>query len=91
MRRLLLVLIAAALAAGVPAALAGVSDRVKAAPEGNEGVVFSQALGVTFTSPPDYRRGCCYDSNSGEWLGPKYEVAGYPTFTGDRSAHRDTP
>jgi hypothetical protein len=78
-------LIATALAAGVPLALAGVSDRVKAAPVGNEGVVFSQSLGVIFTSPPDYRRGCCYDSNSGEWLGPKYEVAGYPTFTGDSS------
>lgn len=84
MRRLALVF-AAALVAGVPLAFAGVSDRVKAAPEGNQGVVFSQALGVIFTSPPDYRRGCCYDSNSGEWLGPKYEVAGYPTFTGDSS------
>jgi hypothetical protein len=84
-QRLLPILIATALAAGVPLALAGVSDRVKAAPVGNEGVVFSQALGVIFTSPPDYRRGCCYDSNGGEWLGPKYEVAGYPTFTGDSS------
>lgn len=84
MRRFLPVLIVLGLAAA-PLAAAGVSDRVKAAPVGNEGVVFSQALGVIFTSPSDYRRGCCYDSDGGEWLGPKYEVAGYPTFTGDSS------
>ena len=85
MRRAVLVLATALLIAGVPLELAGVSDRVKAAPFGKEGQAFSPALSIVFTSPPDYRRGCCYDSNSGEWLGPKYEVAGYPTFTGDSS------
>lgn len=85
MRRFLLIMVLATLGFGVPLAYAGVSDRLKAAPPGNQGAVFSQSLGVFFTSPPDYRRGCCYDWNGGEWLGPRYEVAGHPNFSGDSS------
>ncbi len=36
-------------------------------------------------SPSEYRRGCCLDSNSGEWLGPRYADTSRPSIGGDSS------
>jgi hypothetical protein len=40
---------------------------------GNATDPFPDDLFVQVTSPPEYERGCCLDSNSGEWEGPPYE------------------
>jgi hypothetical protein len=65
-----------ACALAVPAA-AAVVDQVKVRDTGgNRMVVFTRTLVVRYASPPDYRRGCCYDTNGGEWLGPRYTAPG---------------
>lgn len=40
---------------------------------GNPTDPFPDDLFVQVTSPSEYQRGCCLDSNSGEWVGPEYE------------------
>ena len=83
MRRLALLGVLMLGLAAAPA-LAGVSDRVRAAPPGmNATAAFSAGLWINFTSPPDYRRGCCYDNDGGQWLGPRYAATGYPSLAGD--------
>jgi hypothetical protein len=58
-----------------PLALAGVVDRAQVGLQGrNETRGFSPSLYVVLASPPDYARGCCYDSDSGEWNGPRYQA-----------------
>ena len=85
MRRLALGCLLVAGVAAAPA-LAGVSDRVRAAPPGmNATAAFSAGLWINFTSPPDYRRGCCYDNDGGQWLGPRYAATGQPSLAGDSS------
>jgi Carboxypeptidase regulatory-like domain len=70
MRRLLTLLALGASIAAVPAA-AAVTDSVKVHDTGgNRMEVFTRALALVFQSPPDYARGCCYDTNGGEWVGP---------------------
>jgi hypothetical protein len=39
---------------------------------------YSPALAIVAVSPPEYKRGCCYDSNGGEWTGPRYVATGDP-------------
>jgi Carboxypeptidase regulatory-like domain len=81
-RRAAVLLVATLLAA--PAASGAVTDRVQVrATGGNRMAVFAPSLYVRFASPPDYRRGCCYDTNGGQWLGPRYAASGNPTLGGD--------
>ncbi|MEA2447964.1 MAG: hypothetical protein QOK47_1601 [Actinomycetota bacterium] len=49
---------------------------------GNPTDGFPEDLFVQVTSPPDYNRGCCQDSNSGEWVGPNYEASGDSSLSG---------
>ena len=42
--------------------------------EGNPTDHYSPTLAVTTLSPPEYNRGCCDDSNSGVWVGPRYQA-----------------
>lgn len=71
--RRVLVLFALTVLVAAPAAAAGVTDHVQVrATGGNRMAVFAPGLQLVYVSPPDYRRGCCYDTNGGEWLGPLY-------------------
>jgi hypothetical protein len=73
-RKALLVCLSAALAA-VPLALGQVTDRVQVGVAGrNVTRGFSPALFVQVASPPDYAKGCCYDGDSGQWVGPRYQT-----------------
>jgi len=51
--------------------------------EGNPTDHYSRTLAVTVLSPPEYVRGCCYDSNGGEWVGPRYQATGRPSLGGN--------
>jgi hypothetical protein len=78
----LAVVAAALLASGV--ALAQVEDRiVLKATGGNALAHYSSTLAAVVVSPPEYSRGCCYDSNGGEWTGPRYQATGLATLGGD--------
>jgi hypothetical protein len=46
--------------------------------EGNPTDHYSPALAVSALSPPEYERGCCYDHNGGEWVGPRYQATARP-------------
>lgn len=75
MRRLpVAVLVLMALALAAPVASAAVIDRVKVGvPARNVTAGLSPALGVVLLAPVEYgSRGCCYDGDSGQWLGPEY-------------------
>jgi hypothetical protein len=48
--------------------------------EGNPTDHYSPALAITVVSPPEYKRGCCHDSNGGEWVGPRYEATARPSL-----------
>lgn len=74
---------AAALALA-PAAAAQVTETAQVhGLEGNKTAHFSRDLRVVVPSPSEYRRGCCLDSNSGEWLGPRYADTSRPSIGGD--------
>ena len=74
--------VAALAAAGL--ALAQVEDRiVLRATGGNDLAHYSPTLAVVAVSPPEYARGCCYDSNGGEWTGPRYQATGRASLGGD--------
>jgi hypothetical protein len=87
MRRLVFALAVPFIAlATVAVALGAVEDRVGIRINGgNDTAKYSPSLMVRVLSPPDYRRGCCYDSNGGEWLGPRYQATGLATLGADAS------
>jgi hypothetical protein len=67
-----------------PFVLAAVQDRITLRGlEGNPSDHYSPALAIVAVSPPEYKRGCCYDSNGGEWTGPRYEATGRPSLGAD--------
>lgn len=67
-----------------PLVLAGVQDRISLRGQsGNPTDHYSPALAIVAVSPPEYKRGCCYDSNGGEWAGPRYEATGRPSLGAD--------
>ena len=70
--------------AAAPFVLAGVQDRIPLRGQaGNPSDHYSPALAIVAVSPPEYKRGCCYDSNGGEWVGPRYQATGRPSLGGD--------
>ena len=72
--------IAALAATGLALALTQVEDRISLkATGGNVLEHYSPALAIVAVSPAEYRRGCCYDSNGGEWTGPRYVASGDPS------------
>jgi hypothetical protein len=74
--------ISALVAVGV--AFAQVQDRiVLKATGGNDLAHYSPTLAITVVSPPEYKRGCCYDTNGGEWTGPRYQATGRPSLGAD--------
>lgn len=78
MRRRVILAFAAVVALGAAGlAWAQVQDRIVVRPlEGNATAHYSPALAVVVNSPPEYSRGCCYDTNGGEWTGPRYQATG---------------
>lgn len=67
-----------------PVVVAQVQDRITLRPlEGNASAHYSPTLAIVAASPPEYKRGCCYDTNGGEWTGPRYEATGRPSLGGD--------
>jgi hypothetical protein len=67
-----------------PLVLAEVRDRVTLRGQsGNPTDHYSPSLAIVAASPPEYKRGCCYDSNGGEWTGPRYQATGRPSLGGD--------
>jgi len=48
--------------------------------EGNPTDHYSPTLAMAVVSPAEYKRGCCHDSNGGEWTGPRYEATGRPSL-----------
>jgi hypothetical protein len=83
-RRVTIVLATGAALAAAGLALAQVEDRiVLKATGGNDLAHYSPTLAIVAVSPPEYKRGCCYDSNGGEWTGPRYQATGRPSLGGD--------
>jgi hypothetical protein len=79
---IVLATVAALATAGL--ALAQVEDRISLrGTGGNDLAHYSPALAVVVVSPPEYTRGCCYDSNGGEWTGPRYQATGRASLGGD--------
>ena len=67
-----------------PLVLAQVQDRIPLRGQsGNPSDHYSPALAIVAVSPPEYKRGCCYDSNGGEWVGPRYQATGRASLGGD--------
>ena len=67
-----------------PLVLAAVQDRIALRGlSGNPTDHYSPTLAIVAVSPPEYKRGCCYDSNGGEWAGPRYEATGRPSLGAD--------
>ena len=84
MRLKLAIVIGLGALAAVPLVLAAVQDRITLRGQsGNPTDHYSPSLKVVAVSPPEYKRGCCYDSNGGEWAGPRYEATGRPSLGAD--------
>jgi hypothetical protein len=67
-----------------PLVLAGVQDRIALRGQsGNPTDHYAPSLALVVASPPEYKRGCCYDSNGGEWVGPRYQATGRASLGGD--------
>lgn len=76
--------VTSAVLALAPGATAQVVDRAQVRPlGGNQTAQLSPGLELVAVSPPEYRRGCCLDSNSGEWLGPPYADTSRPNIGDD--------
>jgi hypothetical protein len=83
-RRVIIVLTTFAALAAAGLAVAQVEDRISLrATGGNDHAHLSPALMIAVVSPPEYNRGCCYDTNGGEWTGPRYEATGRPSLGAD--------
>jgi hypothetical protein len=55
------------------AAGAQVTNRAQVGVSGrNDTKGYAPSLAIVFASPADYGAGCCLDSDSGEWKGPRY-------------------
>jgi hypothetical protein len=81
---IVLVTVAALAAAGLALAQIEVEDRISLRPlEGNASAHYSPALAIVAVSPPEYKRGCCYDHNGGEWVGPRYQATGLASLGAD--------
>jgi hypothetical protein len=78
------VLIGLAALVAAPLVFAEVQDRIPLRGQaGNPSDHYSPTLAIIAVSPPEYKRGCCYDSNGGEWVGPHYQATGRPSLGGD--------
>lgn len=67
-----------------PFVLAEVRDRIPLRGQsGNPTDHYSPSLAIVTVSPPEYKRGCCYDSNGGEWSGPRYQATGRASLGAD--------
>jgi hypothetical protein len=67
-----------------PLALSEVQTRIGLRGQsGNPTDHYSPTLAIVTVSPPEYKRGCCYDSNGGEWVGPRYEATARASLGGD--------
>lgn len=67
-----------------PLVLGGVQDRITLRGQsGNPTDGYSPSLAFVVASPPEYKRGCCYDSNGGEWVGPRYQATERPSLGAD--------
>jgi hypothetical protein len=67
-----------------PLVAAQVQDRVGVRGlNGNPTDGYSPGLAVFAVSPPEYARGCCYDSDGGEWTGPRYQATARAALGGD--------
>ncbi len=67
-----------------PLVLAEVQDRIPLRGQsGNPSDHYSPTLAIVAVSPPEYKRGCCYDSNGGEWVGPRYQATGRASLGAD--------
>lgn len=83
-RGVTIVLATVAALATVGLALAQVEDRISLrATGGNDLAHYSPALAAVVVSPPEYTRGCCYDTNGGEWTGPRYQATGLASLGAD--------
>jgi len=81
---IVLATVVALAAAGL--ALAQVETRISLkATGGNDLAHYSPTLAIVTVSPPEYKRGCCYDSNGGEWTGPRYQATGRATLGANSS------
>ncbi|MGZ8701017.1 MAG: hypothetical protein ACXWZY_01855 [Gaiellaceae bacterium] len=70
--------------AAAPLVLAQVQDRRPLRGQsGNPTDHYSPTLAIVAVSPPEYKRGCCYDHNGGEWTGPRYQATGRPSLGAD--------
>lgn len=83
---IILATVVALAAAGLGLARAQVEDRITLRGQsGNPTDHYSPALAIVTVSPPEYKRGCCYDSNGGEWTGPRYQATGRPSLGSNSS------
>jgi hypothetical protein len=83
-RRVIIVLATVAALSAAGLAFAQVEDRIILRATGGNAVAhYSPALAAVAVSPPEYSRGCCYDSNGGEWTGPRYQATGRADLGGD--------
>jgi len=83
-RRVTIVLATFVALAAAGLALAQVEDRISLrATGGNDHAHLSPALMIVVVSPPEYNRGCCYDTNGGEWTGPRYQATGLASLGAD--------
>jgi hypothetical protein len=84
MRLRVAVAIGAGALVAAPLVLSAVQDRIGLRGlSGNPTDHYSPSLAIVAVSPPEYRRGCCYDFNGGEWVGPRYQATGRPSLGGD--------
>ncbi len=83
-RRVIIVLATVAALAAAGLALAAVQDSITLRGlSGNPTDHYSPALAIVAVSPPEYKRGCCYDFNGGELRGPRYQATGRASLGGD--------
>jgi hypothetical protein len=83
-RRVTIILAAGAALAAAGLAFAQEEDRISLkGTGGNDLAHYSPTLAAVAVSPVEYRKGCCYDSNGGEWIGPRYEATGRPSLGAD--------
>lgn len=81
MRLKLAIVIGLGALVAAPLVIAAVQDRITLRGQsGNPTDHYSPTLAIVAVSPPEYKRGCCYDHNGGEWTGPRYEVTGQPSL-----------
>lgn len=73
--------IIAACVGTTPAAGQPVLDRVQVGVPGDPTTRgYDDALSVALEAPAEFGRGCCYNGESGEWLGPRYAATADPSI-----------